>query len=209
MTAHAIGNVFYAFLQKATRRRQFRTLWNFIQSHQRESDHGKPLTTFAMTNLTNPKALSTTDPCLQHLKAAQVRCLVPVARLLLEELFGDSEQDRHMKAVMKFLDLYTAAIIPSSSEGMGAFTSLNRALQNYQWLAAQAVSEGKCLWSMVPKLHYSAELAGQARFLNPRFVWCYGSEDYVGTMQILVAPAYEGRLPFTCLLEWRRSLRLR
>ena len=211
MTAHAIGNVFYAFLQKGRRERQFRTLLNFIQSHQRESDHGKPLSTFAMTNLTNPKALSTTYPCLQHLKAAQVRCLVPVARLLLEEFFGDSEQDRHMKAVMKFIDqfydfLYTAPIIPSSSEGMRAFTSLNRALQSYQWLAAQAVSEGKCLWSMVPKHHYSAELAGQARFLNPRFVWCYGSEDYVGTIADLGSTCLRGSPTFHMLFGMAEKL---
>ncbi|CAE7234327.1 ANK3 [Symbiodinium sp. CCMP2592] len=199
--AHIIGNVFYAFLLIGNRQRQFRRLWNFIQSHQRESDHGKPLSSFAMTNLTNPKALSTTYPCLQHVKAAQVRCLVPVARLLVEQLFGDSEQDRHMKAVMKFLDqfydfLYTAAIIPSGSEGMKAFTSLNRALQSYQWLAAQAVADGKCLWSMVPKHHYSAELAGQARFLNPRFVWCYGSEDYVGTIADLGSTCLRGSPTF-------------
>ena len=48
---------------------------------------------------------------------------------------------------------------------------MNKALQCYHWLASDAVYKGKCMWSMVPKHHYSAEIAYQGLYLNLRFVW--------------------------------------
>ena len=194
VTAHVIGNVFLAYVLRGARAAQFRTLWSFIQEHQRQSEHGKPLSTFALSNFTNPKAISTTYPCLQHLKAAQVRCLVPVAlRLALAEFRDDEDIQQVTKNLNLFYTfLYESNIVPTAAQANSGFKSLNRMLQSYQRLAARAVEEGKCMWSMVPKHHYSAELCKQGRYLNPRFCWTYGSEDYVGSIAELGSSCLKG-----------------
>ena len=52
-------------------------------------------------------------------------------------------------------------MVPNFERAKEAVGYMNKALQCYQWLAADAVDKGKCMWSMVPKHHYSAEMAYQ------------------------------------------------
>lgn len=93
---------------------------------------------------------------------------------------------------MYYLDMWCRFVseepmIPNPAKAKEASAYMNKALQCYQWLAAGAVDKGKCMWSTMPKHHYSAEMAYQGLHLNPRFVWTCGSEDYVGELNELCA----------------------
>ena len=48
------------------------------------------------------------------------------------------------------------------------------------WLAKEATDSEKKLWHLIPKHHYVAHMPDQACLVNPKFVWCYGSESMVG-----------------------------
>ena len=51
------------------------------------------------------------------------------------------------------------------------------------------------LYNIVPKFHYMYHLVQQARYMNPRFVWCYGGEDLVGRASSLAHSCTRGTPP--------------
>ena len=58
------------------------------------------------------------------------------------------------------------------------------ALLLYNQLAAEAITQDKKLWSIVPKHHMATHLAYDfAPLANPRHVHCYSDEDMVGRMK--------------------------
>lgn len=56
---------------------------------------------------------------------------------------------------------------------------------NYAWLNNWAREEGKPLFHIVIKFHTLLHLIQGSKFLNPRFVWCFKSEDFVGKISRL------------------------
>ena len=220
-SSHCIGNVCFDFVvckvPAAQRQLALKKLWAYVQEHQGEAGHGKLLSKFTL-NFTKPKALSTTYPCLAHLKAAQdpwhhkgslsppnscvkvgskVRTLVPVFSKLCRDWCDGSTYSLKRKDLLAHLDMYynhvyDSGLVPEKQEARAALGHMEAALQTYQFLAAKAVKENSCQWSMVPKLHYCNELAIQGLTLNPRYVWCYGSEDFVGRLSELGSSCLRG-----------------
>ena len=66
------------------------------------------------------------------------------------------------------------------------------ALVSYQFLARSANDDGRLQWSIVNKFHFWKHLADQAIFCNPRFVWTYMAEDYVGSISAVGASCLPG-----------------
>ena len=186
--SHCLGNIIFDLvinILPGSRQQNLKEVWTFIQTNQRETEHGKQLSHFTLLHFCNPNKLFKTYRQMHHLKAAQCRMLVPVVHQL--------------KTLMFNLDMwsnfvYAEPMVPNFERAKEAVGYMNKALQCYQWLAAGAFDKGKCMWSMVPKHHYSAEMAYQGLYLNPRFVWTYGSEDYVGKLSDLGASYREARL---------------
>ena len=187
-TSHCLGNIIFDLvinILPGSRQQNLKEVWTCIQTNQREPEHGKQLSHFSLLYFCNPNKLFKSYPQMHHLKAAQCRMLVPVVHQLAHHYGQGSISCEKKKTLMFNLDMwynfvYAEPMVPNSERAKEAVGYMNKALQCYQWLAADAVDKGQCMWSMVPKHHYSAEMAYQALYLNPRFVWTYGSEDYVG-----------------------------
>ena len=56
-------------------------------------------------------------------------------------------------------------------------------LLHYNVLAKTAENRTIRMYGFVPKHHWFWHLAQFAKFLNPRLVWCYPYEDFVGRVQ--------------------------
>ena len=199
-TSHCLGNIIFdlvVYILPGSRQQNLKEVWTFIQSNQRESDHGKQLSHFTLQHFCNTSKIFKTYPQMHHLKAAQCRMLVPVVYQLAHHFSKGTTACEKKESLMHNLDMwynfiYEQPMVPNPARAKEAIGYMNKALQCYQWLAADAVDKGKCMWSMVPKHHYSAEMAHQGFFLNPRFVWTYGSEDYVGKLSELGASCMRG-----------------
>ena len=185
-SSHCIGNVCFDFVvckvPAAQRQLALKKLWAYIQEHQGEAGHGKPLSKFTLDNFTKPKALSTTYPCLAHLKAAQDpwhhkgSLFPPSLRIKIgskvrlwcqcfpsRDWCDGSTYSLKRKDLLAHLDMYynhvyDSGLVPEKQEARAALGHMEAALQTYQFLAAKAVKEKTCQWSMVPKLHYCNEL---------------------------------------------------
>ena len=95
--------------------------------------------------------------------------LVPVVYQLAHHFSKGTFACEKKESLMHNLDMwynfvYEQPMVPNPARAKEAIGYMNQALQCYQWLAADAVEKGKCMWSMVPKHHYSAEIAHQGFF---------------------------------------------
>jgi len=202
--SHCLANIIFDLvinILPGNRKQNLHEVWAFIQSHQQHTEHGNALSHFTLGHFCNVKKIFKTYPIMHHLKAAQLRMLVPVGYQLAQHYGVGSIACEKKKSLMANLDLwynfiYEEPLVPHPARAQEAMAYMDKALQCYQWLAADAVAKEKCMWSMVPKHHYSCELAGQALYLNPKFVWTYGSEDYVGKLSALGASCMRGVAAF-------------
>jgi hypothetical protein len=199
VSAHFIANVIYDITyNKLSHMSRLSAVAEVREIVLQPVVHGSTLSQFDLGNFTNPKKHLATYPILCHMKAAHVRGLVPHAvSLALKYHNTTSNHDRHVVRAARALDRVYAIMhsspmfIPADVYGQ-FLDAATQFLLSYSWLASEAHRENKKRWSIVPKHHYFAHLVEQARFCNPRFVWCYGSEDFVGRASCLAQSCTRG-----------------
>ena len=199
VAAHFIGSVIYDIIyNKLSHMSRLSALAEVRDIVLQPVEHGSTLSQFDLGNFTQPKKHLATYPVLCHMKAAHVRGLVPHAVSLAQKYHSTaSDHDRHVLRAARALDR-VYAIMHSEPMFLSAETffilekTATMFLLSYSWLASEAFRQDKKMWSIVPKHHYFAHLIEQSRFCNPRFVWCYGSEDFVGRASCLAQSCTRG-----------------
>ena len=76
-----------------------------------------------------------------------------------------------------------AGFVLTDAESVAVRHATDEFLLHYNVLAKTAENCGIRLYGFVPKFHWLWHLAEFAKFLNPRLVWCYPYEDFVGRIQ--------------------------
>ena len=71
-------------------------------------------------------------------------------------------------------------MILSHEDHISAMKLAEEFLDSYDWLNKWALEKGNLLFHVVMKFHTFMHLVRNAQFLNPRFHWCFKSEDFVG-----------------------------
>jgi hypothetical protein len=71
----------------------------------------------------------------------------------------------------------------------------DRFLKAYQWLAHQALAEGRAMWSVRPKMHYVCHLMDELDLinLNPRATSCWESEKWLGKIKRFLKATHSSR----------------
>ena len=153
----------------------------------------KPITKFKLHNICKPEAPHSEYPCLKFIKAAEGRHMVKCVTALARERNSGSQVHIHRYIVMRALDRMYRCMDTDGFQldDHPAFKKrVNEFMCHYSALARIAVNDGRMLWSIVPKFHFTFEVAEQARWESPRLFWCYSGETHVG---------YISRLGHTCL----------
>ena len=146
----------------------------------------------------NPKSPHSAYPVTSTaMKAAETRYFLKVAWRLAEEY--NTGTDEHQirlvcfKRLAQFYDvLENADMFLAKKEFDKVWTAAWECLQAYSALSAVAIEKGQMRWSQLPKHHFFAHLAQQSRYLNPRWSWTYGFEDFVGTLGALATASCSG-----------------
>ena len=139
-------------------------------------------------------------------KAANTRGGIPFVAFLTEVFDDDSVGAMHRRKCACALRDYYEIIY---SEGVvlspPALRRLERAilscLRHFGWLCHTAILRGAMMWHIIPKHHYFAEMAYQARLMNPRFCQTYAGESMVGRVTRLFGKAANG--PFHKTIQFR------
>ena len=121
-------------------------------------------------------------------KAAETRHLIPVLLQTAQDLNDGSSHAKHRQAALN-----CAVVMQKTLEQQGMFMS-NAAhdcllgysksfLAHYTALRTWAKQTDFWGYHCVPKFHMGGvHIPLQAKFINPRFVWTYKAEDWVGRL---------------------------
>ena len=127
--------------------------------------------------------------CLRHVRASDARNLLEAVSRLAQRHHHGTEHDDHRAAVCDHL-LKAEALLrqpgqeiwlgPAEKEQLAWHTEV--ALLHYGALAVEAMRQGVLRWAVTPKFHYMWHLGCHNGGLNPRAVWTYRFEDFMGRM---------------------------
>ena len=185
-------------------------------------EHGSPVTEFALKNFCDAKKPQKSYPFCAHLKAAQVRGMVPCVARLAERYCDGTRASKHQVRMMQKLEVCYSIM---HREGVimrpGECAKFQRAgrdfLLEYQWLSQYwgMQTEPRRVYSVIPKHHYWAHLLQDAQWINPRWQWCYMGEEIVGRISSLANSCTKGtakalvvgkamdKIRFAQHLEWK------
>ena len=120
-------------------------------------------------------------------KAAEARHLLPVVLVLCREVNTGSDRDLHrLEALEKLTAVYKifedADIALTDAEVDSAMRYYEEFLLHYNALLQLAIARGERCYNFVFKLHHFWHIVDHARWINPRVVWCYEFEDFMGVL---------------------------
>ena len=197
--SHMIGSMLHGLVYPPEGRPRGQTpeerldaIWNRIQELYSERDQQMRLT--RMTNLTISMFTDKNAPFKSHpqlkCKGAECRHLLPIMAQISQECHSGSEIDEHrtkmLEAVSLFGDLMDrCGPVPTGVQATMARQAMIDVLFHSHQLRAHAEANDSQLWHIVYKHHFAEHLSEQFRWMNPRFGWCFKSEDFIGRISLM------------------------
>ena len=123
-------------------------------------------------------------------KASETKHLLPCLAVISAEVSDGSEVDERRTAALVAIHNYvrlmdTAGIVPTVAEGEAFETLCYEFLGHYQWLHNWAQGHDRPEYHITSKFHMFVHMSQNAKYLNPRFFWCFKAEDYVGRISTI------------------------
>jgi len=118
-------------------------------------------------------------------KAAESRHLVPVLLQLCQEFNDGSELHLHRIESYKHLNR-CYQIIMSNDTFLGEaaahelLESVDAFSVHFYKLSCLAIDDGEFCYNITFKLHVMWHMCDMAKYLNPKAIWAYNFEDYIG-----------------------------
>ena len=149
------------------------------------------------------------------LKAAEPRHLVKPILSLLRKDMNRTTLDKHRIRAYECLDdmyevIVTGGFVLSDVEAVASESAVDQFLLHYNVLAKAAQEKDLFLYHVTPKFHRLWHIARFAKFLNPRLIWCYAFEDFVGRIQRCASSCQAGttlwKVPVKCTDNYIRVL---
>ena len=118
-------------------------------------------------------------------KAAECKGLVSIFPALALKFNSGSHFDSKVidmfEAMDKFVNVMdTAGRHPTEEESSNALDFCLQFLDSYKWLQLNRMNP--FMWHTVGKFHMTKHMAMSFKYGNPRFSWCFRSEDFVGRL---------------------------
>ena len=202
---HFLGSILHLLCFQGARQRQavspadrLAIIFDKIQEFYSRSD------TDCRTRLTNLRLsmFITEDKAYSkfpslNTKGGETKHLLPAMCWLMSLLNNDTELHQHIFTALVAINKFVLVAdqtdwVPTTREADRLVKYAKRFLQHYKWLEDWAISEDRKLFHATIKFHMFHHLAEKARFLGPRFCWCFKAEDYVGKISAIAASAVFG-----------------
>ena len=120
-------------------------------------------------------------------KAAEARDLLPVMLAICREVDTGSLRDNHRIAALEslcavYVIFKTADIRLTDIEAASALRAYEEFLLHYNALLHLSIARGERCYNFSFKFHHLWHIVDHAKWINPRVVWCYEFEDFIGVM---------------------------
>jgi len=198
MYAHILGSILHIMCWSeppGTRQRvkpcqRLGVIFEQVQAQYREQS--------AVTRLTNLKLSMFTSedkPWKDHpflgCKGGECKHLAPalleVCKIVLD--YANPLHKRMVSCLENLVNLVKvfddAGVFLSPDEYARALEKAEQFLEDYSWLNKWACDNGRQHFHIVMKFHTFIHLVHNSRYLNPKFHWCFKSEDFVGRISRL------------------------
>ena len=120
-------------------------------------------------------------------KGGECKWLAPALLQVMKKMLGKSMRSCHshmikaLEALVQLVFLWdNAGPFLTEGEFLMSMSLATTFLQEYTWLNNWAQAEDRKLYHKVMKFHQFIHLVKNSRFINPRYHWCFKSEDFVG-----------------------------
>ena len=165
-------------------------IFDQIQVVYKEQQSGTRLTNLKLSMFTNPKSPHVQHPFL-NAKGAECKHLAPALLQVCTSILDSRNQvDSHIVKALQGICNLTAlfdgcSMFLSDGEYQLALRHAEVFLDSYDFLHKWALEKGSMLFHITIKFHTFWHLVKNSRHLNPRFHWCFKSEDFVGKVSQL------------------------
>ena len=118
-------------------------------------------------------------------KAAETNAVVFILRDILEQRNDGSDHHQHrLKACSALCDFYVlvkdSPLFPTPFQSAAMMKAVERHLLHSGWLLKRSIGLDLLAYPVMVKHHCLWHLADLGKWQNPRSVWCYDFEDYIG-----------------------------
>ena len=155
------------------------------------------LTNLKLSMFTNEKSPHQSHAFLDA-KGGECKWLAPALLEVMKKMLGP-ERDHHahmiqcVEIMVQLVFLWDSAdIFLTEAEEELTMSLCNSFLQEYTYLNHWAETSGRKLFHIVFKHHTFIHLCLGAAEMNPRFHWCFKSEDFVGAIARLAHSCTSG-----------------
>lgn len=171
-------------------------IWAACQEHYRHSNPTTKLTNLWMKSFTDPDRHWQHQPFLK-VKANECKHFLPVLTQVCIDCCTDDPHDQHRMACLQNITAFVAlldasAMFLTTEQAELAMQFASAFLGHYAWLNKWALDNDRCEYHIVPKFHFFMHIAFNARYINPRFTWCFRAEDFVGNIATLALSCASG-----------------
>jgi hypothetical protein len=169
-------------------------LWGLIQKGYEKHKEPSRMNQLQMSHFTH-----TDSWAVLHAKAAHCRALVPIVYEILQELTTEHSPNRYKHRLEAFKHLSTVyrvvmkgGMYLSDTEHAEMQSAWDAFMLHYNHLSKLAIDRGEYLYNMTIKFHYGEHLVLSAKFQNPKFLWSYIFEDFLGKFAICLCACSQG-----------------
>ena len=193
MYAHLLGSVLHYLCwhdgpgahQAVEPCQRLALVFTHVQLHDREHQTATRLTNLKLSMFTKTKTPHAAYAFLTA-KGAECKHLAPALLSVCRSILDlGNIVDQHIVAalekVSQLVDLFDAAsMFLKDEEYEAALRKAEDFLDSYDWLNKWALEHERKLFHVTIKFHTFWHLVVNSKCLNPRFHWCFKSEDFVG-----------------------------
>ena len=160
-------------------------LFSQIQKYYSQLGSPTKLTNLKLSMFTKERSPHAT-PAFLTAKGAECKHLAPALKKVCQDVFDSANAVEMLmvsalESIIAVSELFDkASFIPTHQEWRLMMQHAETFFDSYQALNDCALAKGRLLFYIVMKHHTFLHLIENARFLNPKWTWCFKSEDYVG-----------------------------
>lgn len=185
--AHLLGSQLMLLCFPGPNRRQSMSpedkialIWQKVQQYYSENQSPQRLSNLKLKMFCDPGKPYADYPHL-NTKAAETKHLLPALLYVMQLLNDNSDLHLHIIGAMKAVSINvllwdSADFVPSSAQADQIQNLLQEYYQHISWLNSWAQSEERYLFHITQKTHMFYHVCRNARYLNPRAIWCFKAE---------------------------------
>jgi len=188
--SHLMGSILHTLCWPATGRQavppetRLGFIFAAIQDLYKITNPTTQITNLHLKMFTDPEKPWLNWPFLK-VKASECKHLLEPMFTICKNVCDGSEHSLHRIACLEHICQFVKLIdklpiVLTSQQAELCQFHVHQFLGHYGWLSQWAEELGRYAYHIVPKFHFLDHIGDSCFYINPKYTWCFKSEDFVG-----------------------------